>query len=100
MENNSFYYRLMTIRPNFHYPPGYEPRSLLDGNIAYWQPRATGLTSFSQPKDVTAIFKANSLDIISNEWSKKTWEQDPKHHYYWPLPDSEYAKFEKIIINV
>ena len=97
MENNSFYYRLMTIRPNFHYPPGYEPRSLLNGNIAYWMPGSSGLTSFSQPKDVTAVFKSNS---VLNEWSKNTWEQDQKHYYYWPLPDSEYAKFERITIDV
>jgi hypothetical protein len=91
MDNNqvSFYYRHLTIRPDFHYPDGYEPHSLLDGRIAYWQSGEFGLRATSTPANVSPVFRSNSI------MSYKSSEYDPRYHYNWPKPDSEYAKFSK-----
>ncbi len=86
METTSFYYRHLTIRPNFIYPPGYEPHDNFNGLISYWQPGAPGLRSFSQPSNLTAIFKSNS---VLNKYQNT--EYDPVHNYSWPKSDWEYA---------
>jgi hypothetical protein len=48
-----------------------------------------GLSSFSSPADVSAIYVSNSVK------SPKGFSYDKmdKHHYFWPMPDEEYAQF-------
>lgn len=84
MEN--FTYRFKTIKP-IEYDNGDEPINLFNGPISRWQNGEFGLTAFSVPKNVTAIYKQREPNIKN---TLANYEKDPVYGYYWPHSDEYY----------
>ena len=76
--------RLKTITAGFEYPSGYEPYDCYNGLIARWMGGCYGLTKFSAPTNVTAVYCADSTrrSIVG--------EKDPVFGYVWSKSDEEY----------
>ena len=88
--NNGFENRHKTMRAGFKYPEGYEPYDMFNGLISFWLP-PSGLSRFSDPKNVTACYVA-----CSTGKSYKESFDDPKYYTYsWPRPDKDYEQFFK-----
>ena len=84
MEN--FTYRFNTIKA-IEYDNGDEPINLFNGYIVGWQNGEYGLTPFSVPKKVTAVYRHREHNINN---TLKNYEKDPVYGYYWPHNDEYY----------
>ena len=89
MSTESFTNRHATIQKCIYYPNEYQPYHLGNGLISHFIMGSYGLSSFSSPVDVSAIYVSNSVK------SPKGFSYDKmdKHCYFWSMPDEAYAQF-------
>jgi hypothetical protein len=85
---NDFTYRYKTICAGFQYEKVEDaPINLFNGYIVQWQNGEFGLTTFSVPENVTAIYKQRETNINN---TLENYEKDTKYGYYWPHNDEYY----------
>jgi hypothetical protein len=84
-----FTYRYKTIRANFKYDDCDAPIDIFDGYIVGWQDGEFGLSRFSVPKNVTAIYKQRAANINN---TLENYQKDNQYGYYWPHNDEYYKK--------
>jgi hypothetical protein len=81
----AFANRYNTIRAEGHYEKEDAPVNLFNGYIVRWVDGQFGLTPFSVPKNVTAVYSHRPTYI-----TLENYEKDPLYGYYWPHNDEYY----------
>jgi hypothetical protein len=90
MSEQSFNLRHLSMIKCIEYPVKFRPYKTLNGFICHFTKNVGGLSAFSAPKDVMAIFVSNTASQTPNEFSTDKLDQ---HGYFWPMPDGAYAQF-------
>ena len=80
---------ILLMQKGIYYPSEYQPYHLGNGCISHFTMGSSGLTAFSAPKNVTAIYVSNS-----NKSPKGfSYDKMDKHSYFWTMPDEAYSRF-------